>query len=681
MDPESDASSSTASAPPNSDLEAAFKRDALALRERYQLEEVLAVGVDSIVYKARDARGDRHSSSTPVVAIKTLRPEVRDSAVALARLTREFRQGAALNHANLVRMHELANASGVWFIAMEWLEGNSLAALLYELQPNGLHPARALAILRACSRALAAAHERRIAHGDFRPGNVWLSPSDEVHVLGFGAEQKRTSAASDGPVDEISLPYVATPSYASPEVLAGQLPDSRDDVFSIACVAYELLSGQHPFGRLNAVEMKASRLRIARPKGMSMRRWLALKRGMHWSRAKRTASVQLLLNRLEGAFACAASAAPAVPIHHTRNWFVSLMSAVAALRPTIRTRPMLIGLLRRLSTEFIRFAAPRLSASTHTIRRASVFALLRSHTLLVVGHAAYTAARAWSPRQSIGSARSFGSRSIAVTQIWITQREQWMRDRWRVLASRSIASKPLPFIARLDYRVASASAAALIMMGFTILASDTALRESPDLSSSADAGLHSLRPYSARASLFDEPVLDLPHHIDGSAARWRSSSLNALNTLNSLGIERVAESGSIFETDPQFKAIVYAQRKAPRPIAPRSIIALEHAQVDVSEEAVAAVLMLRRSGSTREPAVVRWRTIVGSAKPGADYQEVSSGVARFVDHQALRAIYIPLVPNRLAQGHRTFEVELTRASNGATLGKTKRVMVTIRGRG
>jgi hypothetical protein len=113
------------------------------------------------------------------------------------------------------------------------------------------------------------------------------------------------------------------------------------------------------------------------------------------------------------------------------------------------------------------------------------------------------------------------------------------------------------------------------------------------------------------------------------------------------------------------------------PAKPRSTVTLEHPNIHVSDHAIAAVLFLNRAGRTRDPVSVRWRTIVGSAIPGTDYQEIARGTARFSENQAVRALYIPLKLNPTARGSRSFEVELSSPSPGAALGGIKRAVVTI----
>ncbi|HEX6572260.1 MAG TPA: serine/threonine-protein kinase, partial [Steroidobacteraceae bacterium] len=220
------------------------------LRDRYVLGEPVGSGGMSIVFRARDLRRDASDAGdTYGIAIKVLRQEMRASGAANARLKREFRQTQALRHPGIVRMFDLDCDGDTWFITMERLVGTSLDARLKQLPAMPIDMADAMRIASACADVLAFAHQQGVLHGDFKPGNVFLEDGGTVKVLDFGAAPAslQSAAADRGPV-----PRAATRAYASPEVLAGEAAEPRDDVFSLACVLYELLSGRHPFGRLPA---------------------------------------------------------------------------------------------------------------------------------------------------------------------------------------------------------------------------------------------------------------------------------------------------------------------------------------------------------------------------------------------------------------------------------------------
>src|SRR5690606_29475460 len=142
-------------------------------------------------------------------------------------------------HPNIVQFHGLDCDQGTWFISMEMLTGEALGQRMRRAERTGLPPAEALRIASACGAALEHAHARGVVHGDVKPDNVFVTADDEVRVLDFGAAASPLPPAAADSADFGRIAPSATRAYASPEVLAGQGPEPRDDVFSLSCVIYE----------------------------------------------------------------------------------------------------------------------------------------------------------------------------------------------------------------------------------------------------------------------------------------------------------------------------------------------------------------------------------------------------------------------------------------------------------
>jgi tRNA A-37 threonylcarbamoyl transferase component Bud32 len=265
-------------------------RPGLVLRGRYLLEEPLATGGTAIVYSARDVRREGARQTDERIAIKFLRPENRNRLPAIESLRREFHYAETLSHPNIARVFDLDCDRGLWFLTLELLEGESLATFL-KRQSEPLAPRRALEILSACGEALAFAHDRGVVHGDFKPGNVFVTRNGQVRVLDFGA-----ATASWQPGDVRA--NAATPRYASPQVLAGERVERRDDIFSFGCVAYELLNGCHPFGRRSSLEARVVHAELARAWNLSQRQWHALASALSWERDGRPGSLRTLVDNL-----------------------------------------------------------------------------------------------------------------------------------------------------------------------------------------------------------------------------------------------------------------------------------------------------------------------------------------------------------------------------------------------
>jgi tRNA A-37 threonylcarbamoyl transferase component Bud32 len=265
------------------------------LDERYVIEEKLSQGGSAMIMRARDLH-DQGARNNGHIAIKTLRPELRFRPQSIARLQREFRQTRLLAHPNVVRHFGMGCDKGSWFIAMELLNGEALGRKL-KASPKGLPAPEALRIAAACGDALAHAHDKGVTHGDVKPDNVFVTATKGVRVLDFGVAPDAATAPSASAPAEPVLP-AATRVYASPEVLAGSKPEPRDDVFSLACVIYEMLTGRHPYGRVGADEARDAGITIERVPGLTSRQWQALAAGLAWTRDARPAHVRDLLRAL-----------------------------------------------------------------------------------------------------------------------------------------------------------------------------------------------------------------------------------------------------------------------------------------------------------------------------------------------------------------------------------------------
>lgn len=258
------------------------------LCDRYLLEQVIGCGGTAIVFRARDMLSAKGSAPNLQVAIKTPRPELGEPERAAKRLKHEFDHARLLSHPSIVRVFELHEDEGRSFMTMELVQGKLLSQLLrdWTMVPVSL----AHKILRKCAEALQYAHSQNVVHGDFKPGNVFITPEEGVRIVDFG-----TAA---GPLANESRIPAGTPTYASPEVLSGETPDPRDDVFSFACVAYELLTGQHPFGRQSSLQARDAAKIPPRAWNLSTSQWLSLLSALSWKREQRPTSVEELLTRL-----------------------------------------------------------------------------------------------------------------------------------------------------------------------------------------------------------------------------------------------------------------------------------------------------------------------------------------------------------------------------------------------
>jgi serine/threonine protein kinase len=222
------------------------------LRDRYLLETQIGSGGAATVHRAldlrREADGAAEAGAGRRVAIKLLRPELRGQPHCVARLQREFRQTQAVAHPNVVRFLDLDRDGDAWFIVMELLSGETVGARMRRAAHVGLPVPEALRVALAAGEALMHAHALGVTHGDVKPGNIFLADGGAVRLIDFGVAPDAPAPASVARAGA-PVPAAATRAYASPEVLAGESPEPRDDVFSLANVIYEMIAGRHPYGR------------------------------------------------------------------------------------------------------------------------------------------------------------------------------------------------------------------------------------------------------------------------------------------------------------------------------------------------------------------------------------------------------------------------------------------------
>jgi serine/threonine protein kinase len=266
------------------------------LRHRYVLERELGRGGMGTVYRALDRNKQGLPPQHRHVAVKVLREELARLPDALQVLHREAHQAQSLSHPGIVNVFDFDRDGDIYFITMELLEGELLSDLIRRISPGKLSRKAATNILSDLGNAVAYAHSRGVLHMDLKPGNVMITTQGEVRVLDLGLAHPHMTEPwiSDHPPPF----HAATPAYASCEQLDGAAADVRDDVFSFACVAYELLSGEHPFGRSSAREAREQGCRPRRIRGLSRREWRALRQGLAWTREERQRSLGGLLEGL-----------------------------------------------------------------------------------------------------------------------------------------------------------------------------------------------------------------------------------------------------------------------------------------------------------------------------------------------------------------------------------------------
>ncbi|MEW5812206.1 MAG: serine/threonine-protein kinase [Actinomycetota bacterium] len=282
----------------------------------YELRSVIGVGGMGEVYRAYDTSRER------MVAIKLLRPEMAADPSFQERFRRESRVAARLQEPHVIPVHDFGEIDGVLFIDMRLVEGASLKEVIRT--HGALQPRRAVAIIRQVAAALDAAHASGLVHRDIKPENVLLTPDDFAYLVDFGIAH----GGGEATVTSTGL-VVGSCAYMAPERFSGERGGPPSDVYSLACLLYETLTGRAPFEAGDVRQVMSAHMFSEPPRPSIMRRGISrafddvVARGMAKAPGDRYTSAGDLA-RAAGAAAerapTAAPVAPAAPPPSTRQF-------------------------------------------------------------------------------------------------------------------------------------------------------------------------------------------------------------------------------------------------------------------------------------------------------------------------------------------------------------------------
>ncbi len=264
------------------------------LNNRFYLESLLGSGGMGDVYAAQDRRRVEMKDDDTHVALKLLKEEFRTHSKFMIALQRESKKVQLLSHPNIVTVYDFDRDGDAAYISMEYLKGSSLDRLVF---PRTLSTQEALYIIERMARGLAYAHQEGYVHADFKPANVFYTDDQQVKVLDFGIAQAvikdKEGYRNASQVDKNDpTMYALTPNYASLEMLKGEQPLPGDDIYSLCCVAYELLTGKHPYtdedgNKITAAEAQALDLSPGSIDGLPRTYARALRKGLSFKREDR----------------------------------------------------------------------------------------------------------------------------------------------------------------------------------------------------------------------------------------------------------------------------------------------------------------------------------------------------------------------------------------------------------
>ncbi len=233
----SDADGDKASTQPAAAVGDGGAQTGLAAQQRYEILSELGRGGMGVVYKARDTRLERD------VAIKVLRTTSAEEAT---RLGQEAKAAATLNHPAIVTVHDFEAGFDGYFIAMEFVPGDALEKLL-KSDPERIRALLA-PLLTGLADAIAYAHEQRVIHRDLKPGNILVTPENEVKILDFGIAARLDRG--EGAMTTVA----GTPFYMAPEQIRGHPPTPATDIYSFGATAFHLATGRPPFHKGDVIQ-------------------------------------------------------------------------------------------------------------------------------------------------------------------------------------------------------------------------------------------------------------------------------------------------------------------------------------------------------------------------------------------------------------------------------------------
>lgn len=632
------------------------------LCHRYLLGRSLGTGGGALIFQAEDRRRIGAEDFGNKIAIKVLRPEMRHNAHALTRLKREYRQMQRMTHPGIARVFELARDEDIWFMTMELIDGQTINQWL----KSSTSKSSALQLISACSDALSYAHEAGIVHGDLKPSNVLVLADGNVKLVDFGSAAERDAAT--GEVDQ-DRSFAATPPYASPQILAGEIADPRDDVFSLACLAYAVLThGEHPFNRKSSTEAQQLHLKPTYSKQLSPRQFDVIVHALAWDRDARPASVREFLHALlasnlsrdtTGRDAhssdvhskpmpsvpiAARVPTPSLPTKDTPT--VGATELKAKPQPSIDAGPEIAAHKPAAPQPEAPPAKPASNVRPEDIAR------LRAAVAAAEAHADRiehpTAAPAPPPEKKrsgdpLAKFRGYVAGPNA-------QRDDASDDVPPPVARATddTDADPTKPSKRVWPWQRSAWAAAIVMIGASIA-----------LASHLNRTAESTTPAQTQAAL--------PPHVEPEPAAKVAATAPVLEATATPQVEE--------KKSPQ------VVKPAARTAAPAEVT-FDTRTLQVGVGQTIAALTVKRANSTRGRARVNWTIEGGTAREGVDYRLDDVQTIEFLEGQSVRSLFIPLVPEKAsgaARQSKTFTVKLQPANGGPRIGAIKQVYVTIVG--
>lgn len=255
------------------------------INNRFVLESIIGRGGMGCVFKALDLRKQEANNNNPYIAIKILNQELAAHQSAIELLEQECTNTQALKHPNIVTVNDFDRDGDITYITMEFLDGQTLRELLNSQFEEGIPYTRALEIISVLVDTLAFAHNAGVTHRDFKPENVFITNDNKIRIIDFGISKNAQNKSRSNDLEGIS------PGYSSFEMYYDFPAEPIDDVYSLACVSYEIFTGKHPFNSTKAPEAKRLSLVPEPVSVLQDYQYQAILHALQWERVNRTNTV------------------------------------------------------------------------------------------------------------------------------------------------------------------------------------------------------------------------------------------------------------------------------------------------------------------------------------------------------------------------------------------------------
>jgi hypothetical protein len=272
------------------------------VKQRFVLDNLLGKGGMGLVFGAVDRRKLEARDPNPHVALKVLNADFARHPQSFMALQREARKAQTLAHPNVVTVFDFDRDGDTVYMTMELLKGRSLDVIVREGRGKGNSAEVALPIIRGIAEGLAYAHRKGIVHSDLKPGNVFIASDGTAKILDFGIARAVPSSVTEENEDEFDAGSLGayTEAYATDEMVAGVDPHPVDDMYALGIIAYELVTGFHPYQRHSAPNARKLDIRPAPLKGLKRKHARAIERCLSFERKDRPQNAAEFLKLFRG---------------------------------------------------------------------------------------------------------------------------------------------------------------------------------------------------------------------------------------------------------------------------------------------------------------------------------------------------------------------------------------------